>query len=159
MFNLIPWRKKDNGGVALRRDADPISRLRSEFDTLFDLFTSHWPAPFHRGFGSDFWGLELDDKENEVVIRAEAPGFEASDFDVHISGNTLVIQAEKKHELKEKRGDGAREEHGFAKFRRMIDLPAGIVPDNVDAKYHRGVLELHIAKSEEAKPKRISVKG
>ena len=32
------------------------------------------------------WGLELDDQDDKVVLKAEAPGFEAEDFDLQITG-------------------------------------------------------------------------
>ena len=38
-------------------------------------------------------------------------------------------------------------------------LPAGVNPDKVDASYRNGVLTVTLAKSEDAKSKRISIKG
>jgi len=37
-------------------------------------------------------------------------------------------------------------------------LPTGIVPEKVEARYHNGVLEVHVPRSPEAKPRRIEVK-
>jgi HSP20 family protein len=128
-------------------------------DALFDQFLSPWPS-LQTEFGSGrFWGLEMEEKDGEVVVKAEAPGFEADDFDVQVSGNVLTIRAEKKQEKKEKRDGGHFEERSFGSFERTVTLPTGIDPNKVDAKYRNGILELHLAQSEEAKGKRIPVKG
>jgi HSP20 family protein len=143
-----------------RTEDNPLARFRDEFESLFDRFWAHWPTPFESSFGrGSFWGFDVDDRDNEIVITAEAPGFEADDFDVQISGNLLTISAEKRHESTGKRGDGHHAERRYASFRRTTTLPAGILADRVEAKYHNGVLELHLPKSEEIKPKRIPVKA
>ena len=41
------------------------------------------------------WGLDVDDKENEIVVRADAPGFEPDDFNVEIVGDNLVLKGER----------------------------------------------------------------
>jgi HSP20 family protein len=40
----------------------------------------------------------------------------------------------------------------------MVSLPEGLDPDKVDAQYREGVLNIAVSKSEEKKPKQISVK-
>src|SRR3954462_10905372 len=55
----------------------PLARLRHEFDRLYDEFFRGWgglPAwPNERESG---WGLDVEDKEDKIIVRAEAPGFE-----------------------------------------------------------------------------------
>jgi HSP20 family protein len=87
-------------------------------------------------------------------VKAEAPGFDASDLDVSVSGNLLTIKAEKKKESKEKKGEYFEER----RFERAITLPSGADPDKVEATYHNGILEIHLAKTEDAQRKRIPVK-
>ena len=89
-------------------------------------------------------------------VKAEAPGFEAEDLEVSVSGNLLTIKADKKRETTEKKGDGSFEERHLE---RVVTLPAGADPDKVEAKYHNGILEVHLAKTEDAKRKRIPVKA
>ena len=92
----------------------------------------------------------------EVVVRADAPGFETEDFDIQVSGNQLTIRAEKKQEDKD-------ETNGFSyserRLHRSVTLPAGADPDKVEARYRNGVLEVHLPKSPEAQGKRITVKS
>ena len=71
----------------------PLARFRDEMDGLFNQFFGNWP------FGRDrFWAMDFDENEKEFVVKAEAPGFDASDLDVSVSGNLLTIKAEKKKE-------------------------------------------------------------
>jgi HSP20 family protein len=148
MFNLISSRKKKE---------QPLARLGDEFGALLDRFFSSWPAPLDTEYGIDrFWGLDVEDHDEEVVVRAEVPGFDPNELDVQLSGRQLTIKAEKKEE-QEKAGNGPSEERSYRSFQRSVMLPEGIKAEGIDAKYHNGVLEVHLPKSEEAKPKHISV--
>jgi len=159
MFNLTPWRKKEkNGEQALTRleDEFPLNQLRREFDTIFDRFFRGWPTPLMADWPADrFWGLDLDDTGNEVVVRAEAPGFEAGDFDIQVSGNLLTIRAQKKHETDQKQDGYQYEER---QLQRSVTLPAGVDADKVDARYRNGILELRLPKPPQALGRRIEVK-
>lgn len=159
MFNLTPGNKKGNdGGSLATRNDFPLNRLRQEFETLFDQFFRGWPLlesdwPLQRG-----WGLDVDDNGKEIVVRAEAPGFEAGEFEVHLSGNLLTIQAEHKQEEEKREGETRYTERRLGRFQRTVSLPAGVEADKVDARYHNGVLEIRVPRSPEAQGRRIEVK-
>ncbi len=171
MFNLIPWKKRNNGGAISVRRAEPsredtgyhpMARFRDEFDMLMNRFFED------RWFGSRAmqslpswwdstrfdWDLGWEDKENEFVFHAELPGFEPDDFEVKVSGNLLTVQAEHKDEKKEKNGGSS---YRYGSFSRTFTLPHGVAEDKIDARYHSGVLEVHLPKTEQAKGKRIPV--
>jgi len=160
MFSLIPWKKRDNGGnVSIYRDRGedllPLARLRDEFDALWNRFLGDW----NRGLSlwdDDFrFGVNsgLEDKGSEYVFHADLPGFEPSDIDVQVSGNTLCVKAECKQEKAEK--EGFRYRHGS--FQRYVTLPYGVDDQKIDARYHSGVLEIRMPKTEQAKGKRVPV--
>ena len=159
-MNLVPSRKDRNNRSLSTRTAHPFDLLRQEFDTLFDRFFGSWPE-----LGSDWerganWGLDLDDTDKEVVVRAEAPGFDAADFDVQVSGDVLTIRAERKQEGNGKDKDKEKQsERHWARMERSVTLPQGTDPSTVGAHYRNGVLEVRLAKSEQAQPKRIEVKS
>ncbi len=162
MFGLIPWKKrsKERGRELVPYKGHPLAELRDEFDSLFDRFLSRWPEPFGAGFGGGgFWPLDMEDNDQEVVVKAEVPGFEPGELDVQVSGNLLTVRAEKKEERKGKGGNGHYEEQRYRTFHRSVTLPPGTNPDQIEARYHSGVLEVHVPKSEEAKGKRIPVKA
>src|SRR5436309_1296071 len=131
MFSLVPWRKEQKDGRELARwDDNPFALMRHQFDSLFDHFFRDWQAPLAGG-----WGLEVEDAGKEVVVRAEAPGFEPGDFDVQLSGDLLHVRAEQKQEGKE---EGGR----YRRYERTVTLPTGVDRDKVEARYRNGVLEL-----------------
>ena len=162
MAGLVPSKKKKtepagNGGALAPYHSFPtfVRRMQSEFDEFFDQFARGWPAPW-KGFEKGWdWGLDIVDKEDSVVVTAEAPGFEAEDFDLRVSGDRLILRAAKKAETKEKEGEYQEERKCF----ESITLPSGIDTDKVDARYHNGVLTVTIPKTKEGKGKRISVKA
>src|SRR5438105_1611577 len=105
MASIIPRKDKDGSReLAPSRFDFPLGQLRNEFEALFDRFFSHWPSLFPEGGTQGFWGLDLNDTGKEIVVRAEAPGFEPNDFEIQITGTTLTIQAERKQESKEEKG-------------------------------------------------------
>jgi HSP20 family protein len=160
MFSLVPWKKKSkNTGRELTRwESHPLAELRDEFDALFDRFLSRWAEPFDWDFGSSrFWGLDVEDSPQEMIVRAEAPGFEPSEVEVQVSGNLLTIKAEKKEERKGQEGNGRYQERRYRTFHRTVTLPAGTDPNTIEARYKNGLLEVHVPKSEESTGKRIPV--
>lgn len=137
----------------------PLRWLRDEMNALFDRFFGRWPTPWEpMGFPERFWDVEVEEGDNEIVVRAEAPGFEPKDFDIHISGNTLTIQAEHKEETEEKETGYRRWERRYGRFQRSIPLSTAVNADKVVARYHSGVLEVHLSRTEPSPRKRIEVK-
>jgi HSP20 family protein len=132
-----------------------LSRLRDEFDEVFDRLGrawEGWKAANGKGWR---WGLEVTDKEDAILVRAEAPGFAAADIDVQVSDDTLVIRAQKKEEKKAKEGEEVSERECY----ESISLPAGIAKDQVTAQYQNGVLIVVLPKTEKAKGRKVPVKA
>jgi HSP20 family protein len=156
MFHLTPWKKGEQAAVPEpRRYDDPLARMREEFEALFDRFFGNLPPA---GEGFDFepgWAFDVDEGGKDVIVRAEAPGFEPKDFDVQLSGNVLHIRAEQKFEKKEKVGYAERR---YATFERLVTLPEYIDRNKAEASYRNGVLEVRVPKTAEAQGKRIEVK-
>jgi HSP20 family protein len=100
------------------------------------------------------WGFTVEEKEREVVVRMEVPGFAASELEILLTGEVLTIRAEHKEKGKEEMPVERR--HG--KLERTVTLPAGIVPEKIEARYLNGVLEVHVPRVPEALPRRIEVK-
>lgn len=161
MSSLLPWRKRNGkiavGGARSRLDEFPfaISRLRDEFDRMFDRLAREAPAIWERDGWR--WGLEIEDEDNAITVRAEAPGFEAGDFDIQVSDNTLTLRAARKSETKGKEGE-VREYRELECYESVL-LPQGVDAGKVDAQYHNGVLTVTLPKTTAAKGKRIAVKS
>jgi HSP20 family protein len=141
-------------GIAPRGDW-PLARLRSEFDRLFDNFFGglgglpDWPA-----LQQSRWGLDIDEQDDKIVVRAEAPGFEPDDFDIQVRDNQLTLCACQSSESSEVSGHRWEKQELY----RSVPLPTDVDTENVDAEYHNGVLTLTLPKTEQSKARRISVK-
>ncbi len=71
-------------------------------------------------------------------------------------GNELTVRAEHT-EPAEGEAKEAKERRR-ARLVRTVTLPAGVEPEKVEARYHSGVLEVHVPRTPETKPRRIEVK-
>jgi HSP20 family protein len=155
----LPARLAERPWLPAMWSEHPLRWLRDEMDALFDRFFNRWPAPWEpEGFPGRFWDVDVEEGENEIVVRAEAPGFEPKDFDVHISGNTLTIQAEHKEEAEKKEAGFHRWERRYGRLQRTIPLSTAVNADKVEARYHSGVLEVHLPRTQPSPRKRIEVK-
>lgn len=132
-----------------------MSRMRDEFERLFDRMTHAWPDVFPL----EDWrtGMTVEDLDDRVVVRAEAPGFEPGDFDLRIRDGRLVLRAKRKEEVKGE-DDKVRETTRREVF-ETVTLPPEIDRDKVEARYANGVLTVSIPKTAEGKSKRIEVKA
>jgi HSP20 family protein len=172
MFNLIPWKKRSNGGSLRVQSAEPsrqpidygpMARYQDEMDMLWSRFFDRWASLRGMENPSELWDLprldrnwdaSWEDKDDKYVWHVELPGFEPEDFDVKISGNMLTIHAEHKEEQHhKKRGSSYR----YGSFSRSFMLPGGVDVESIDAHYHSGVLELALPKTEQGRGKRILV--
>lgn len=154
MFGLIPWRKERHTELSpVRRESDPFTLMRREFDSLFDRMFAAWPGLEN---GPERWGLDIEEKEGEALVRVEAPGFEASDFEVNVTGDTLLVRAERREEKKE--GEEAAPAFRRERFERWVSLPPGTDAEKVEARYRNGVLEVRLPRTPEALGRRIEVK-
>jgi HSP20 family protein len=148
---MIPWRGYGSQGGALSR-RDPLSLFRTQLDALFNRFFG--PLAGEEEFGAN-WGMDMTEDDKEVVVRVELPGFEPEDIDVRVSGDTLTIQAEHAQGK-----EGRQEEAGrwYRSFRGSITLEAHLDTSKVEVTYRNGVLEVHLPRSEQARPRRIEVR-
>lgn len=132
-----------------------LGRLRDEFDRLFERFATAWPLTWAERMEGWRWGLDVRDKGDTLVVRAEAPGFEAADFDIQVQDGYLMLRACHKTETaKEGQEEWLRREC----FESVL-LPPGIDKDKVEARYHNGVLTVTIPKTPEGKGRKVAVKG
>jgi HSP20 family protein len=116
--------------------------------------------------GSRFGGLptewsppvDLEERENELVLTAELPGLSPDDIDIEIDGDTLTLRGEKKLETEEKReGEGYYYERQYGTFIRRLNLPQAVDPDQVRAHFENGILRITMPKTERSRGKRIQV--
>jgi len=140
---------------------NPFYELEKLHREMNHIFEPSFPvaSDTHASLLEGFWSPAVDvvDKKDEIIVKADLPGLQREDIDVTIENNVLTIRGEKKREEEHKDGDVVRCERYYGSFQRAFTLPSSVSPDKVQAKFNDGVLELVIAKREEAKLKQVKI--
>jgi HSP20 family protein len=143
-----------------------MPRPASPFGTVDRLFDEFFGPRFPRLFGWDrpLGGLgefapsvDVIDREDEVFVRAEVPGYKKEDIEILVSGNTLTLKGETGAEQKEERGDYYYQEISRGSFARTLALPAEVDDSKAKASMKDGVLELTLPKVEKSKRRSIPI--
>lgn len=136
----------------------PLGAFRGMLEDLFN-------DPFFALAGRDITGtayprVDIEEKQDHYLIRADLPGLKREDFDVSVENNVLTISGEKKEEKREEKEGYRHLERTYGSFSRSFALPEHVDAENIDASYKNGVLELQVKKTREPekKAKRIEVK-
>lgn len=134
-----------------------------EMERMFDDFLGRrWMQPFRWArplaeFGFSEPKVDVLDRDDEVLVRAELPGVKKEDLEISISGQSLTIRGETKHEEKEEKGDYYRCEIARGSFSRMLTLPAEVDESKATAAMKDGILELKLPKIEKSRRRTIKV--
>lgn len=131
-----------------------LSDIQSEMNRLFDTF---FGRPVR--IGDRVWAPRVDVSEtkDELVVSAELPGVNEKEVQVSITGDLLTIKGERNQEQETKDENYHRLERFYGKFERNIPLPIPIESGKVKAMYRNGVLEIHLPKAEQVKPKEVKI--
>ncbi|MCU1489761.1 MAG: 18 kDa heat shock protein [Acidimicrobiaceae bacterium] len=90
------------------------------------------------------------------IVNFDLPGVDPSSIDLTVEKNALTVKAERHWEPAE--GDEVIiKERPMGSFTQQIFLGDGLDPDNIEARYERGVLTVTIPVSESIKPRRVEV--
>lgn len=143
------------------RITDPFSLMRQE---MSDLLSNLWSGNGNGEANAFFRGgvapaLDVAEKDNSFEIRMDIPGVESKNLDVEVYGNTVTISGSRKEEKEEKGKTFHRIERSSGSFSRTVTLPCSVSEKEVAAEYTNGVLSVILPKSEEARPKKVSIKG
>ncbi len=118
-------------------------------------------APSWSNLAAPFEGkipnVDVIERDEEVLVRAELPGVDKKDLEVSLSDNALTIKGSTKTEEKEERGDYYRREVSSGTFSRTVRLPTEVDGDKVQSSFKDGLLELTLPKVKKARRHRIKV--
>lgn len=140
-----------------------LGTLRRQMDRLFDSFMA--PEPFFDGepllrlHGDWRPVVDLAETDGEIVVKAELPGMNEEDVSVTISGDHLVIKGKREAEEETKDKQFHRIERSYGTFERTLPVPVSVDQRGISAEYSKGILEIHLPKKPEEKPKAIKVKA
>lgn len=162
--------KEGKGKEQAMEPARPSRALSpfEEMDRMFEgMFPRGWMRPFRwewpswaqlpQPFEGKMPRVDVIERDNEIVIRAELPGVNRDDVDVSLTDNTICIKGSTKHEAKEEKGDYYRREISQGEFARTLALPSEVDGTKAKAKFAEGVLEVTAPKIEKAKRRSVKV--
>lgn len=133
-----------------------FERLRRELDDVFGV--SGLPSSIRSVAPGTLPAINVGRTPTSVEVYAFAPGLDASKIEVTLDRGILRIAGERAPGIPdEARTQVYTRERDAGAFNRAVSLPDDIDPAHVNASYRDGVLQVSIARSEAAQPKRITV--
>lgn len=149
-----PERKEENMATLVRWE--PFRELASLQNEM-----SRFMNGFAEGNGQSAQGwvptADVWETNDEVVYAFDLPGIPEDKVSVELEDGALTITGEREREHRAEDGKYFRFERRFGTFSRTIGLPQGVDEDGVTAKYEAGVLEVHVKKPEQPKPRKIEI--
>lgn len=116
-----------------------------------------WPGRLAPPFEGRMPSVDVIDRDDEVVVRAEVPGVDKKDLDVSMSDSEITIKGTTSREEKEEKGEYYRHEISRGSFSRTVTLPATVDSEKAKAEFKDGLLEIHLPKAEKAKRHHLSI--
>ena len=163
--NILP---KKEGETGRARELRPFTHSMEEFfgnhfprrwmEGFFEPY--FWKRPFLTEFGEDMtvWPkIDVMDKKDAIVVRAELPGIEKKDLDITIAGDRLTLEANREYEEKEEKEDFFRSEIAYGRLYRVIPLPVEVKGEEAKAELKNGVVEIVLPKVEKVTPHTVKV--
>jgi HSP20 family protein len=141
---------------------DEMERWFDEFGRRGWLHPISWEWPRHMEAMAPFEGrmpkVDLIDREDELIVRAELPGVSKDDMEVTLTEGTVTIEAHTtKEEKEEEEGKYYRREMSRGDFQRTLALPTEVDEKKARATFADGVLELTLPKLEKTPKRTIRV--
>jgi len=103
--------------------------------------------------------VEVLQRGNDLVVRADLPGLRREDVHVHLDDGLLTVSGERRYESAEEEDGVYHSERSYGRFSRSIPLPEGVDADACEAKFNDGVLEVRVPiPAQESRSRRIEVR-
>ena len=174
MAKAKPKRKKETGTVRkaaakdtvesltpalfVRKFLDEMNRVADELGVGPGLLST-----LERSLPGGGWEpqVEMFERNGEFILRADLPGLGKDDVKVELADGAVTIEGERRDEREEKQKGFYSSERSYGKFYRRVSLPEGMNPENAEASFHDGVLEVTMAapKHEPRAARKLEVRG
>ena len=147
VMNIVRWnpfRELEDIQTRLNRLVDEPPARRMKEDGLF--FADWTPV------------VDVHEGEKEYLIKVELPEIKKDDVKIEVVDGVLTIKGERKQEKEENGTRFHKVERAYGKFVRQFALPPEVEATTVQAEFKDGMLNVHLPKTVEVKPKAIEVK-
>ena len=138
---------------------------RREMPALHNRYSRFFDDPFFRIARMDDdanpgqWNpaVDLYEKDDHFVIKAELPGVDKNDIKVDLKDCVLTLSGERTYDNEVKEENYYRKERSYGKFQRAFTLPADVDSEKITAEFKDGVLRVEVPKPEEKKAKQVTI--
>lgn len=124
-----------------------LDELRDELDRFWE-----WPRRLRAEGEKLTWWPRMDvfEKKSQLVIRADLPGLTKEDVEVVMEEGSLILRGERKEETEIDEENVYRWERSYGTFYRRLPLTLDVKPEDVEATFKDGVLEVTLPLPKEA---------
>lgn len=129
----------------------------SNFNTLVNSFFNE-DVEENRGFNAFRPSADIKESNEAFQLKLAVPGVTKEDIKIELNNGILEINGERKSVVEENTDKYHLKEIRTGKFNRRFQLPDNINMNEIEANVENGILHINIPKTEEVKPKLISVK-
>lgn len=160
--------KKEHGsseetGLAEWSPSELVDQLETDFQRLWGML---WPRRTQRWLRhlpqAARWLPSTDvlERDDSLVVRMDLPGMSTDDIEVRMERDALIVEGEREQTREREDADYYLAERSYGRFYRRVPLWDGASPDEVDAQFRDGVLEVRVPlpKERQAEPRRIAVR-
>jgi len=137
---------------------DPLQEFVALSNRLNRTINDPFTQRTEDSFGAWAPPVDILERQDHLVIRAEVPGIRKEDMEVWIENGVLTLHGERKEEKDVKDQSAHLMERVYGSFTRSFSLPTTVDATKVTATYKDGVLEVMVPKVETAKPKSVEIK-
>ena len=118
----------------MRRMSEEMDRVLGEFGmNRGDAGTVVW-AP----------AIEVSQDEGKYQVRAELPGVNPADVKIEITDDAVILEGDRKTEVRETKGGVQLTERLYGHFYRAVPLPEGAKTEEAKARFENGVVEITV---------------
>ena len=165
MTSLLKKRNESDTSLTPSRSVlspfDEMERIFENFSTKGWLRPFHWDAPLLGDIVSPLErkipSIDVLDRDDEIVVKAELPGVEKKDLDISLTNNSVTIKSSTSHEEKEEKGDYYRCEITKGAYMRTVALPSEVDDAKAKASFKDGILEIKMPKVEKSHRRSLKV--
>jgi HSP20 family protein len=128
-----------------------LAELRDRLDRAFGEMT---------GGEGRAWAPRVDvvREKERIVVQAELPGIKAEEVEISVEGDVLTISGHHEQTKEEKDKHVVRRERRYGSFSRSMPLPSGVDPNQIEADFADGVLEVSIPVPPEKGTKKVEIR-
>lgn len=132
-----------------------LSVIRDEVNRLFEELGRF---PKETAFAVGTPAVDLWETDKDVMVTAELPGVDPDNVEISVTENTLSLSGEARVEEEVKDRNFIRRERSYGKFSRTLSLPVPVKPDEAEASFKDGILEIKLPKAQQARVRSVRIK-